>query len=518
MRTVLAFDIGGTTAAAALVDVDSGQLLAEPSQAPLRADGSFDEIGQDLAALAAAAEAAAPGAPVQGIAVAAPAPAHYPSGTAWMTHKLRALYGRSWFELVGRPDVPIVALNDADAFCLGELHAGAGRGARRLLALTLGTGLGSAYAVDGEIVREGAGVVPGGELWRAPFAGSAHSIEDEVGRDALMRRYARTCGGGGEEPLVSVAEIAKRARDGEHEACALFEHLGRALAVGVGRSLREFGADRVVLGGGIARSAPLFVPSLESQLAELFERGEAPTIVTAELGARAALLGAAMALVKRRERFARRRVIYLHGFASSPGSFKAQRFRQALEARGVDVVIPDLNEGDFRGLTMSRQLRLLERLAGDAPPGSLLLIGSSLGGYAASLFAAQSEQVAACVLMCPAFDFLRRWSQRIGADELARWRERGELTLHHFGSGTEEQIGYGLIEDAEQHAAFPDVRVPTLIFHGRNDADVDPELSEQFAAERPNVKLTMLDSDHGLGDVIDDIIAGSLPLLARLWA
>jgi pimeloyl-ACP methyl ester carboxylesterase len=201
-----------------------------------------------------------------------------------------------------------------------------------------------------------------------------------------------------------------------------------------------------------------------------------------------------------------RRLIYLHGFASSPGSNKARRFAEALGRRGLEIGVPDLNEGDFCGLTLSRQVRLLERMTVDQAPGSVVLVGSSMGGYAAALFTARSERVAALVLMAPAFGFIERWTGRMSAEALAEWRRRGAMQVLHYATNQLEPIGWSLVEDARQHPAYPEVGVPTLVIHGRHDESVPVECSERFAAGRPNVTLELLESDHSLGDVVDWII------------
>ena len=208
------------------------------------------------------------------------------------------------------------------------------------------------------------------------------------------------------------------------------------------------------------------------------------------------------------------RLIYLHGFASSPGSYKAVRFVARLRELGLEVALPDLNEGDFCGLTISRQLRLLERLCAEVPRREVVLLGSSMGAYVCSLHAARSEQVAALVLMAPAFDFIRRWTARLGPRAVTRWEQQGSMPVWHFQYEQELPIGYELVRDAATHPAFPDVAAPTLMFHGRADEVVEAACSEAYAAGRDNVELVLLDSDHGLGDVVDRIIGRSVRFLA----
>lgn len=206
-------------------------------------------------------------------------------------------------------------------------------------------------------------------------------------------------------------------------------------------------------------------------------------------------------------------LVYLHGFASSPGSHKAVVFVQALRARGVEPVVPDLNEGDFTGLTLSRQVRLVRHLTRGQEPGSVVLVGSSMGAYVAALFAAQSRLPAAAVLMAPAFDFARRWERHLGPEAMARWERDGAMDTMHFATGRMTPIGWQLMADARAQPAFPDPGVPTLVLHGRRDEVVDPAGSVAFARGKDHVELVLLGADHGLGEAVDQVLARSLSFL-----
>src|SRR5690606_7636854 len=65
--------------------------------------------------------------------------------------------------------LPAVFVNDARAFALGEICFGAARGEGRVLVLTLGTGCGSAFAVDGQLVTSGPGVPEGGYVYSLKY-------------------------------------------------------------------------------------------------------------------------------------------------------------------------------------------------------------------------------------------------------------------------------------------------------------------------------------------------------------
>src|ERR1700733_7246523 len=119
------------------------------------------------------------------------------------------------------------------------------------------------------------------------------------------------------------------------------------------------------------------------------------------------------------------RIVYLHGFASSPQSSKARFFADRFAAMGVPFTAPELDEGNFQGLTISSQLKVVAKTVRDE---RVILMGSSLGGYLAALFAARNvEQIKKLVLLAPAFQFPTRWRARYSVEELERWRERGTI-------------------------------------------------------------------------------------------
>lgn len=206
------------------------------------------------------------------------------------------------------------------------------------------------------------------------------------------------------------------------------------------------------------------------------------------------------------------RLVYLHGFASGPGSRKAQLFAERCAALGIETDVPDLAEGDFRGLTITGQLRVVERVAAGAP---VTLVGSSLGGYLAALYAARHAEVRKVVLMAPAFGFVRRWAESLGNGRLRQWEKRGAMEVMHYGWGRMAEVGWGLMEDGRQYEDEPNVEQPTLIFHGSQDVVVPVECSESFAAGRANVRLRVMESDHELADVVETIWDESRTFLAQ---
>jgi hypothetical protein len=197
------------------------------------------------------------------------------------------------------------------------------------------------------------------------------------------------------------------------------------------------------------------------------------------------------------------RCLYFHGFASGPSSKKAGFFRDRMPS----LEVPDLAEGDFEQLTISSQLEVVENLAAGEP---VSLIGSSLGGYLAALYAARHPEVVKLVLMAPAFGFVKRWTESVDTET---WRKDGFLDVYHYGEKRSRRLSYGLVEDARQYEDFPNFGQPALIFHGLNDNVVPPQLSREFAASHPNARLHLLASDHELLNVLDDIWQAAGPFL-----
>src|SRR4051812_44077838 len=123
-------------------------------------------------------------------------------------------------------------------------------------------------------------------------------------------------------------------------------------------------------------------------------------------------------------------IIYLHGFASGPSSKKAKFFKKKFESLGLAMSIPDLAQGKFESLTITGQLEVVAQ----ATEGrSVTLIGSSLGGYLAALYAARHPEVERLVLMAPAFGFAKRWPEILGPDIMREWRDTGSRLVFHYG-------------------------------------------------------------------------------------
>ncbi len=211
-------------------------------------------------------------------------------------------------------------------------------------------------------------------------------------------------------------------------------------------------------------------------------------------------------------------ILYLHGFASGPGSNKARALARRFTGAGVRLEVPDLTpgEGGFERSTPASMLAIAEGLLARSPPPHAI-IGSSLGGYLGALAASRSDSVERLVLLAPAFGLFERWSARLSPEELREWRERGLETLHH-ASGRRRRIGWTFFEDASRWPAHPRVRVPTLCIAGRRDEVVPLEDVERFVAATPTARLSVVDDGHDLAASIDRIFEEARAFLQPLTA
>lgn len=197
--------------------------------------------------------------------------------------------------------------------------------------------------------------------------------------------------------------------------------------------------------------------------------------------------------------------IYLHGFASSPQSKKAQYLHACFKEIGISLNIIDLNAGDFSHLTLTKQIELAKS-AFPSDNSPVTIIGSSFGGLTAAWLGEKYPQVQNLILLAPAFGFPLNWLSKLEKNQINRWQESGYLSVYHYGKKKELPLHYQFITDAQQYDESQLKKaLSTLILHGKNDEVIPIEASLNYAHNRPWVKPIKLDSDHSLTDVMLEI-------------
>lgn len=200
-----------------------------------------------------------------------------------------------------RLGVPAVLGNDANAAALGEWRYGAGQGFNDLLVVTIGTGVGSGFIVNGQLVLGSAGNA--GELGhmtvvmdgRECTCGRKGCLEAYVSIRGMRQTYAELAVDLAVLREDGVKCIADAAHRGDRAAIRTFEETVRWLAVGLANAVAVTGPRRVVLFGGIARNGDLLMAPLREHFGRALlniYQGRVDLTVSALPDDDAALLGA----------------------------------------------------------------------------------------------------------------------------------------------------------------------------------------------------------------------------------
>lgn len=246
----IGMDLGGTNLEGAIVSPDK-TLIDEPIQrespsklSTQEAEEAFTVFAKELYNSGAAKRKLI----TCGIGI--PGPFDYDQGISHMEHKYSSLRGRNLKSLFEQAlDIPVFFLNDANAFGLGISWLEYPQ-EQRLVAITLGTGLGSSFIVNGHIGTPEDNVPQNGAIWDYPYEDGI--LEDKISSAAIRSHYSKV----GVE--VDVKTIAEKARSGDPDAIETFNKFGRDLGKGLAVSIAAFQPTRVVFGGRISKSFDLF--------------------------------------------------------------------------------------------------------------------------------------------------------------------------------------------------------------------------------------------------------------------
>jgi glucokinase len=210
--------------------------------------------------------------------------------------------------------LPVAALNDVQAITYGECRCGVGLGARNLVCVFAGTGVGGGIVIDGKLVRGTSGNA--GEFGHMTIerngplcsCGNRGCLEAFVGGWAVARRAREAAAAepmraaallrlaGGETANITAALVAKAATQGDALARALVAEIGTALGVGLASVADALNPELLILGGGIVEGMPDLVEIAEQELRRraLAAALQPLRVVRSELGADAGVIGAAL--------------------------------------------------------------------------------------------------------------------------------------------------------------------------------------------------------------------------------
>ena len=305
MGVVVGVDVGGTKVLAGVVGADGAIGTLARDATPGR-QASVDQLED---ALTRAVTAAADGRPLDAVGVAA---AGFVTGSRVVFAPHLPWRGEDVADRLGtRLGVPVAVDNDATCAARAEATYGAGRGARSMVLVTLGTGIGGALMADGRVWRGAHGlagefghmqVVPDGQPCEC---GRRGCWEQYASGNALVRR-ARSRIGSEPTVLADLVEgdparltgpmVTAAAADGDLVARAAFAEIGTWLGVGLANLVAAFDPELVVVGGGVSEAGDrLLDPARDALTRSLVaaEHRAVPPLRAAELGPAAGLIGAA---------------------------------------------------------------------------------------------------------------------------------------------------------------------------------------------------------------------------------
>lgn len=174
--------------------------------------------------------------------------------------------------------------HDAHCFLLAEKEAGLAKNFKNVFYLTLGSGIGGAFMVNGQIIVGAHGAA--GEI--------GHMMMDvEKGLDwedlGANKFFKKTLG------LTSL-EAEKKRRDGDKKAAEVFLQLGKNLGIGIANIINIFDPEAIIISGGISAAAGLIWPGIKEGVDKFVISPEAKKtqILLSELGQFGGALGAAI--------------------------------------------------------------------------------------------------------------------------------------------------------------------------------------------------------------------------------
>lgn len=304
-QLALGIDIGGTNTAFGLVD-DQGNIRFKDNVRTRDHETAESLIEAIHQSVSAAHEFSA----LQAIGMGAPN-GNFHNGTIEFAPNLQ------WKGVIplasiakNRFGLPTVLTNDANAAAMGEMKFGAARGMKNFVVVTLGTGLGSGFICNGELIYGHTGMA--GELGHVIVEPSGRSCG--CGRNGCLETYASATGfkrtvaelgnqnsatgplKGADLESISALIVSELALDGDRLALEAFDTTARYLARGLATATAITSPEAIILAGGLARSGNLLTDPLErylnDELLSIF-RNKVKLIISSLLDQNAAVLGAA---------------------------------------------------------------------------------------------------------------------------------------------------------------------------------------------------------------------------------
>lgn len=286
---VACIDVGGTAIKSGVLD---GAELSDTGETPTGPSGD-DVVERVLQIAAQEVERVRATGPVAAVGLVVPGMVDTDAGVAlwsenlgWRDAPLRA-------SLQERVGLPVAFGHDVRAGGLAEARLGGGADARRVVTVAVGTGIASAFVLDGVLDDTDH---PSGEIGHVDVGsglpcvcGLTGCLETISSAAAVARRYAQRIGA-----PTTAAQVAAAVERGEPEACAVWDEAVAGLATALGWIVAIQAPDVIVIGGGLARSGDLLLEPLRADLDRRLSFHHHPRLVQSRFGGLAGCVGAGL--------------------------------------------------------------------------------------------------------------------------------------------------------------------------------------------------------------------------------
>jgi glucokinase len=300
---VVGVDLGATKIAAGLVS-PTNEIVSKVYTQTVPAEGPAAVVERISSCVKQLQADLPPGERIAALGTCCPGPLDHTTGmvldppnlTGWLNVPLQEM-------LEARLGLAAPIEHDAKAAALGEFHFGAGRNVNDMIFIVVGTGVGAAIIIDGQLYRGANNAA--GEVGHitvdvngpACSCGSNGCLEGYVAGPDLVERYQDAIEGTA-APLPANADgrvIAELAARGQPQASQVFQQAGRALGIGVATMAHLFDINTFIIGGSVVQAGDLLLtPTREAVRYRAFESiGSRVTILASPLGDDAAILGCA---------------------------------------------------------------------------------------------------------------------------------------------------------------------------------------------------------------------------------
>ena len=315
--TVIGIDLGGTFVRVGVVVAAQARFLAY-NHAPIEASRGPEAGVETISNLIEKTIAESDREHIDGIGMGATGPVDRLRGLIQNPYTLPGWENVNILApLSDRFGVPVVLENDADVAALGEYWIGAGRDVSRLYAITVGTGIGTAFILNGEVYRGLNSAHPDGGHHIVDPAGpqcycGARGCWESLASGSAIARFAQEqivanpssllCSlAGGDANRIDAKMVAEAAQQGDSLAVSVIEKTAHYFSLGLVNVVTLFVPEVVVLSGGVMKSSHLFMPAIGKALADhnVMVPAEQVRILPAQLGYLAGCVGAAYASLQK---------------------------------------------------------------------------------------------------------------------------------------------------------------------------------------------------------------------------